>query len=67
MSVKEMGSVEHVIPWTNGQKQVLKPTGCDRSETRASTEGLFVSVLVHHVGHCKFGELLSVFKLGNKI
>jgi len=24
-----MGSVKHVIPWTNGQKQVLKPTGCD--------------------------------------
>ncbi|XP_060880188.1 ring canal kelch homolog isoform X2 [Metopolophium dirhodum] len=29
MSVKEMGSVRHVIPWTNGQKQVLKPIGCD--------------------------------------
>eukprot|EP00102_Acyrthosiphon_pisum_P002195 XP_001943389.2 PREDICTED: kelch-like protein 17 isoform X2 [Acyrthosiphon pisum] len=28
MSIKEMDSIKHVIPWRNGQKQVLKFNGC---------------------------------------
>jgi len=28
MSIKEMDSIKHVIPWRNGQKQFLKFNGC---------------------------------------
>lgn len=41
------------------------PVPYNGPEARTSTEVLFLSVLIHHVGHCKFGEFLSVFELKN--